>query len=131
MLILLLIEQTILLIKECESSMDRFFKMREEDRAPHFFDEVKPHADYMHALLHNWQENANDWIQSNNPKYMHVQQIASTVEAMNQFVVQSFYKETSKKRFIQSVQSTSYTLNTFLRYVEEGEPSNVIKETDN
>lgn len=49
---------------------------------------------------------------------MHESQIQNVVDAMNQFVVQSFYKETSKKRFIQSVQSVHYTLSFFLRYLE-------------
>ena len=48
------------------------------------------------------------------PKYVHIQQIYNVVDAMDQFVVQSFYKETSKKRFIQSVQSVQYTLSTLL-----------------
>ncbi len=43
---------------------------------------------------------------------MHKQQIEMLVDAMDQFVVQSFYKETSKKRFIQSIQSvTIYIIN--------------------
>ena len=129
MLKLLVIDETKKLILECEHCTERFFKMREEDRAPHFFEEVKPHADQIHGLLHSWQANANEWIKQKRPKYMHPQQIASTVEAMDQFVVQSFYKETSKKRFIQSVQSTSYTLNTFLHYLEEGE-HDVVKKAD-
>ena len=34
---------------------------------------------------------------------------------------EAFDKATSKKRFIQSVQSTKYTLTTLKRYVEEGQ----------
>jgi len=116
-----LIEQTNVLIIECERCVSRFYQMREQNLIPHFFDEVKPHADYIDTLLIKWQESANGWIKEQQPKYIHAQQISSVVEAMNQFVVQSFYKETSKKRFTQSVQSTSYTLNTLLRYLKEGE----------
>ena len=129
MLYLLLKEQTITLIQECESSMNRFYQMREENRAPHFFDEVKPHADSMHVLLDKWQQSANEWIQNHRTKYMHSQQINACVDSMKQFIVQSFYKETSKKRFIQSVQSALYTLNTFLRYLQEGE-QDAVKETN-
>nr|WP_106778777.1 YppE family protein [Lysinibacillus timonensis] len=116
-----IIELTKQLILECDASIDRFFKMRELDAAPLFFDEVKPHADEIHTLLEEFQQLANDWIRKNNPKYMYEIQIVNAVDAMNQFVVQSFYKETSKKRFIQSVQSVHYTLSNFLRYLEEGD----------
>ena len=40
---------------------------------------------------------------------------------MEQFVVQSFYKGTSKKRFIQSIQSTQYTLSILKRKIDEGD----------
>ena len=112
-------QQTIDLIQECNDSITRFHAMREKNIAPLFFDEVKPHADKMAQLLNDWQMNADEWICVHSPKYIHLQQILSVVEAMNQFVVQSFYKETSKKRFIQSVHSTLYTLNIFLRYLQE------------
>ncbi|NLY79117.1 MAG: YppE family protein [Lysinibacillus sp.] len=114
-----LIKQTKFLIAECDASRDRFFKMRELDATPQFFEEVKPHADKVHILLLEWKEQAYQWIRKHQPKYFHVQQVDNVVDAMDQFVVQSFYKETSKKRFIQSVQSVHYTLSTFLKYLEE------------
>ena len=103
--------------------------MREEDRTPDFFTEVKPHADVIHQLLKEWQQEANSWIQKNRPKYMHTQQTASVVESMEQFVVQSFYKETSKKRFLDATHSTSFTLNNFYRLVKEAQ-TDVIEKTD-
>jgi len=48
---------------------------------------------------------------------------------MEQFVVQSFYKETSKKRFLDAIHSTSYTLKIFERLVKEGE-KDAIEETN-
>ena len=114
-----LIELSKQLLNECDASISRFFKQRELDATPQFFEEVKPHADYYHSVLIDWQEHALNWIVVNNPKYMHKSQILNVVDAMNQFIVQSFYKETSKKRFIQSVQSVHYTLSFFLRYLEE------------
>lgn len=116
-----MIQQTAQLIDECEQCVSRFWQMREEDRTPDFFQEVKPHADKIHQLLKEWQQEANKWIKQNQPKYMHTQQIASAAESMEQFVVQSFYKETSKKRFLDAIHSTSYTLKIFERLVREGE----------
>ncbi|MEL4024671.1 YppE family protein [Lysinibacillus endophyticus] len=114
-----LIEQTKLLLLECDASKDRFFKQRELDASPQFFEEVKPHADEIQLLLKNWKHNAMNWIKEKNPRYIHKMQIDNVEDAMNQFVVQSFYKETSKKRFLQSVQSVHYTLSFFLRYLME------------
>lgn len=115
-----LIDQTKMLLQECDASINRYNQMRENDASPHFFEEVKPYVDDIQKILNEWQLNANQWIEKNQPKYLHDKQIDNVVEAMNQFIVQSFYKETSKKRFVMSVQSVRYTLSTFLRYIEEG-----------
>lgn len=127
---MLLIQQTSILIDECEKCVSRFWQMREEDRAPDFFSEVKPHADEIHQLLKDWQREANAWIQKNRPKYMHIQQIASVVESMEQFVVQSFYKETSKKRFLDATHSTSYTLKNLSKIVKEAHDVAIEKTND-
>lgn len=116
-----LMDETKILMQECEACLTRFQKMRDEDREPDFFNEVKPHADTIHAQLKNWQQLAQIWITKTAPKNLYVQQIDHAADAMEQFVVQSFYKGTSKKRFIQSVQSTMYTLHLVVRKMEEGE----------
>ncbi len=122
-------KQTTKLIEECEQCVARFWQMREEDRTPDFYGEVKPHADEIHMLLTEWQQEANQWIYRHQPKYMHTQQIASVRESMEQFVVQSFYKETSKKRFLDAIHSTSYTLKNFERLLKEV-AQDVIEETN-
>ncbi|KOY80830.1 YppE family protein [Lysinibacillus macroides] len=122
-------KQTTKLIEECEQCVARFWQMREEDRTPDFYGEVKPHADEIHMLLTEWQQEANQWIHRHQPKYMHTQQIASVSEAMEQFVVQSFYKETSKKRFLDAIHSTSYTLKNVERLLKEA-TQDAIEETN-
>lgn len=116
-----LLDETKQLVQECENCLTRFQTMRDEDREPDFFNEVKPHADVVHAQLKNWQQLASKWIATTGPKNLYVQQIDHAADAMEQFVVQSFYKGTSKKRFIQSIQSTIYTLSLVVRKIEEGE----------
>ncbi|WP_431029918.1 YppE family protein [Lysinibacillus sp. LZ02] len=116
-----LLEITAKLLDACDQAIHRFYDMRERDMEPDFFNEVKPYADDMRTQLQQWQQLAYEWIVAKQPKYMHKQQIDHAYDAMEQFFVQSFYKQTSKKRFIQSVESTKYTLISLKRYVEEGE----------
>ena len=116
-----LIIETNRLLEECQLSQDRFFEMRRLDKEPDFFLEVKPYADAVHAEIKVWQQHAHNWIQKNQPKNLYAQQIDHAADAMEQFVVQSFYKGTSKKRFIQSIQSTHYTLTIVKTKLEEGE----------
>ncbi len=122
-------EQTELIFEESQACLTRHIKMRELDSTPDFFSQVKPHADYWHSFLIEWREQARLWINEHRPKYMRIQQIDAAIEAFNQYVVQSFYKETGKKRFAQSIQSTCYTLQTFIHAIEQ-EGEKLDKETD-
>ena len=116
-----LLNETYKLIEECGACHERFQEMRRLDQEPDFFNDVKPHADDVHARIRDWQQLAHHWINNKHPKNLYVQQIDHAADAMEQFVVQSFYKGTSKKRFIQSIQSAQYTLKLLASKIEEGE----------
>ncbi|MBB4823734.1 anti-sigma factor RsiW [Sporosarcina luteola] len=109
------------LLSICEECLERHAEMRRLDREPDFFNEVKPYADEQFALLDTWKEEMEKWIRQDGPRYIHMQQIQSLDEMMRQFIVQSFYQKTGKKRFIQSIQSARYTLKTILDALEKRE----------
>ncbi|MGN7386592.1 YppE family protein [Sporosarcina sp. SAFN-015] len=109
-----LIEKTERLLSVCEECLNRLPAMRKEDREPDFFTEVKPYADINHRLLDEWTEEIRLLIRNERPKYIHPHQIESLNESMKQFIVQSFYPKTGKKRFILSINSATYTLKTVL-----------------
>ncbi|GKW44706.1 YppE family protein [Planococcus sp. NCCP-2050] len=107
------------LFDECGKCQDRFFDMRERDAEPDFYNDVKPYADHWHELINEWQRESLLYIQQERPKHVHKPQIDTAAEGMTQFFVQSFYKDTSKKRFIQTIQAAQYTLQTFIRAIDE------------
>ena len=100
------------LIEVCDACLLRHSEMRKEDREPDFYKEVKPYADYWHSQIDEWDKLVNKWIRTNRPKYVRPIQVSTLNDLMKQFTVQSFYKKTGKKRFIDSIQSAKYTLNT-------------------
>ena len=105
--------------EECELSWTRFMQFREDAYEPDFFTEVKPYADRIHNMLLEWQQQAEQFIMRARPKYVHEVQIANAVEQIDQFVVQSFYIKTSKKRLYQSIQAAKYTCETLLSALRE------------
>ncbi|MCZ2258372.1 YppE family protein [Sporosarcina sp. G11-34] len=107
------------LLTVCKECLDRHTEMRELDRDPDFFIEVKPYADKYHQLLDEWAEESYAWVKVAKPKYVHPVQIDALTDAMKQFIVQSFYKKTGLKRFVLSIRSAEYTLKTFLNALEE------------
>lgn len=100
------------LLEVCDECLERHNEMRMEDREPDFYKEVKPYADFWHAAIDEWDVLVQQWIRTNRPKYVRPIQISTLNDLMKQFTVQSFYQKTGKKRFVQSIQSASYTLNT-------------------
>ncbi|QTD42147.1 YppE family protein [Sporosarcina sp. Te-1] len=109
------------LLSVCEECLERHAEMRRLDREPDFFNEVKPYSDEQFELLNTWKEEIETWIRREGPKYIHMQQILALDDMMRQFIVQSFYQKTGKKRFVQSIQSARYTLQTILNAIEERE----------
>ena len=109
-----LLEKTEILLSVCRECHTRHAHMRELDREPDFFIEVKPYADKYHALLDEWTEEAYAFVKTAKPKYIHPVQIDSLNDSMKQFIVQSFYQKTGKKRFVLSINSAEYTLKTFI-----------------
>lgn len=107
------------LFDECGKCLDRFYDMRERDAVPDFYEDVKPYADHWHGVINKWQEESLLYIKTERPKYVHKPQIDNAAEGMAQVFVQSFYKETSKKRFIQTIQAAQYTLQTFIQAIDE------------
>lgn len=107
------------LLEECKECWQRFLKMRETDTSPDFFIDVKPHSDLYHKKLLVWRSEVEAWINEEKPKYMHKIQVQNAVDAMDQFIVQSFYQKTSKKRLYQSIQSVTYTLETLQRIIQK------------
>ncbi|MEZ7171587.1 YppE family protein [Sporosarcina sp. OR05] len=109
-----LYNDTVRLLAVCEECITRHAAMRELDREPDFFNEVKPYADTNHKLLDDWSDEMRQLIRTEKPKYVHLQQIESLNDSMKQFIVQSFYAKTGKKRFILSINSAMYTLKTVI-----------------
>ncbi|WP_223701998.1 YppE family protein [Sutcliffiella deserti] len=98
--------------------LEKIEKIYEETKkaqnTPDFFQQVKPFADKIYYTLQDWEEKTTDWIKKESPKYIHTQQIDSTVENVKHVSVQCFYPDTREKRFKGMIQSIRYVLNDIL-----------------
>ena len=117
------------LLQKCDEAQNRFFDAREQNKTYDFFESVKPYADETHEELLEWRTTIEQFIEQHRPKNLYIQQIEHAIEAMEQFIVQSFYQQTSKKRFLQSIQSVKYTLTVVLRKLQEVD-EDVLKKTN-
>lgn len=124
------IEQTKRLIEKCDTAQARFFDAREQNITYDFFEAVKPYADETREELIAWRQSMEQFIRAHRPKNLYIQQIDHAIDAIEQFIVQSFYQQTSKKRFLQSIQSVKYTLTAAIQKMQEVEAHAVEKADD-
>ncbi len=95
-----------------------FHSSRVKNEDPDFFHTVKPFADEVYVTVQQWEKTVKEWILAEQPKYIHTQQIDSTVENINMVTVQCFYPDTREKRFKGMIQSIRYVLNDTLSKIK-------------
>ncbi|WP_078380227.1 YppE family protein [Sutcliffiella halmapala] len=91
-----------------------FQETQVKKEAPDFFLEVKPFADEVYDTLIKWEKDTVEWIKEESPKYIHTQQIDSTVENVKHVSVQCFYPDTREIKFKGMLQSIRYVLQDIL-----------------
>ncbi|MCM3652076.1 DUF1798 family protein [Metabacillus litoralis] len=84
-----------------------------------FYDEVKPTFEKIMNQANAWKPLAEAWVKEQKPKYVHLSQIESTLDNIEQVVLQSFYKDVNKQRFHNLHHSVEYIVNSILAEIEE------------
>ncbi|WP_273126014.1 DUF1798 family protein [Bacillus weihaiensis] len=106
-------KELLTLLEEC---MERFNKheVKPEKTEEYFFNQVKPSFERATTSIQIWKPLANDWIIKNKPKYIHVTQLDSTIEHIEQVVLQSFYRDINRQRFYNLHHSVEYVVESIL-----------------
>ncbi|MGM0873950.1 MAG: DUF1798 family protein [Bacillota bacterium] len=84
-----------------------------------FFNEVKPTFELVMNHVKAWKPLAEEWIKEQKPKYIHLSQIESTIDNIEQVIMQSFYKDVNNQRFHNLHHSVEYIINSILTEIDE------------
>ena len=79
-----------------------------------FYKDMKPFVDMVDEELKKWKELAYTWIKEEKPKYIHVQQIDQVYDNLQTNVLQCFVNKGKGKRFFETHQAISYTLQNIV-----------------
>ncbi|MFJ8355176.1 YppE family protein [Bacillus paramycoides] len=88
-------------------------KKREVDEYD-FYKDMKPFVDTVDEELELWKGLAYRWIKKERPKYIHVQQIDQVYDNLQTNVLQCFVNKGKGKRFFETHQAISYTLQNII-----------------
>lgn len=92
----------------------KFEESKSVGKEPDFYVEVKPYTDEVKKWNDEWFGIAKEWLAEIMPKHIHLNQIISTHDHLEQISVQAFFPSTSRKRFIDSNRAVEYVLKSIL-----------------
>lgn len=107
------------LLVDVKTAHKRFELSKEEGVRGDFHAEVKPFADEVKLASDEWRESAAQWLRINRPKNLHANQIETAADYLEVISVQAFFPETSKKRFLDQIQSVEFILNSMIIAIEK------------
>ena len=106
------------MLANTERAHKRFELSKQEGVRGDFHTEIKPFADEVKETALQWKEAATKWVNENKPKNLHTNQIETAADYLEVISVQAFFPETSKKRFLDQVQSVDYILQSMILAIE-------------
>lgn len=116
-------EQIIQLTEKLLAYNGLFMKYYQEGReagTKHDFDEViKPFANEVKEINEQWKQAMRKWLSKSDFKHLHLKQIDTTAEHIEQLSIQAFFPETSKTRFINANRTVEYFLLEILKELKK------------
>ncbi|CAH2715781.1 putative protein YppE [Neobacillus rhizosphaerae] len=93
-------------------------RARETGTTEDFHEVIKPFANEVKEVNDQWKEMMKKWLSKTSHKYIHLKQIDSTSEHIDQLAIQSFFSTTSKKRFLDAQRTVEFFLQEILKGVK-------------
>ncbi|MDE5411872.1 YppE family protein [Alkalihalobacterium chitinilyticum] len=84
-----------------------------------FYTDVKPFADRVFMTANPWKELAEQWVKEYRPKYVYTMQLSNAYDQLLETSVAAFQKDTKSKRFIDTIKSIDYLLDTVLIQIKQ------------
>jgi hypothetical protein len=116
---LYLIELSEKLREKLEFAHRRFQFSKQEGVRGDFDGDVKPFADDVKVTADSWRDSASVWVKQNKPKNLHVDQIETAANYLEVISIQAFFPETSKKRFLDQIQSVEFILKSLISALKQ------------
>ncbi|KKI88749.1 hypothetical protein WQ54_30025 [Bacillus sp. SA1-12] len=101
------------LINDCKERFEGLEK-KPEKTEEYFFTKVKPAFEFGMNKAKLWESLAEAWVKEQKPKYIHLTQIESAIEHIEQIILQSFYNDINNQRFHNLYNSIEYILKSIL-----------------
>ncbi|MGF6948670.1 hypothetical protein QF028_001175 [Neobacillus sp. B4I6] len=99
--------------------MKYYLEGRESGLKHDFHEVIKPFANEVKEINDQWKHAMKKWLSETDHKHLHLKQIDTTSEHIDQLSIQSFFPETSKTRFLNANRTVEFFLLEILKEVKK------------
>ncbi len=107
-----LITLTNQLLELTNQILQRFQQAKLEGRSGDFYQEVLPFSDKVQGLVDEWWTEVDQWVKQHNK--INANQVVNTKEQLEKAAIQAFYPQTSRKLFLDMMNSIVFVLKSIL-----------------
>ncbi|WP_338470054.1 DUF1798 family protein [Niallia sp. XMNu-256] len=107
-----LIKLTNQLLLVSDQILQRFQQAKEDGQSGDFYQEVMPFSDKVQDLVDQWWVEVDLWTKQHNQ--VNIKQLINTKDQLEKIAIQAFYPQTSRKNFLDMMNSITFVLNTIL-----------------
>lgn len=92
---------------------------REKELTYDFHEVIKPFANEVKIAVVEWSAAMNNWLKVQPQKHLHLKQVETTSEHIEQMSIQAFFPKTSKSRFLNSNRTVEFFLTEILKVIDQ------------
>ncbi|MEC1521453.1 DUF1798 family protein [Neobacillus niacini] len=98
----------------------KYYQEARENGTSHDFHEViKPFANEVKKVSQEWATLLKNWLVKNPQKHLHLKQIDTTLDHIDQLSIQAFFPKTSRSRFLNANRTVEFFLLEILKELEK------------
>lgn len=113
-----IIQLTKRLLQYNRSFLEYYQEGREKELTYDFDEVIKPFVDEVKSAAEEWSTEVRQWLKNNPQKHLHLKQVETTIDHIEQMSIQAFFSKTSKSRFLNANRTVDFFLAELLKVVE-------------
>lgn len=114
-----IIQLTKSLLQFNRSFLEYYKEGREKELTYDFDEVVKPFSYEVKLATDEWSSEVRQWLKIKPQKHLHLKQVETTIDHIEQMSIQAFFSKTSKARFLNANRTVDFFLTELLKELEK------------
>jgi hypothetical protein len=102
-----------------ETFLKTYIESREKGSTHDFQEDIKPFVNDVKKINLDWNKKTKEWLAKKDFKHLHMRQIDTTSDHIDQISIQCFFPETSRSRFLNAQRTVEYFLLELIKELKK------------